>query len=59
MSCNCMLKAMLTDAISPIEIRGIGPTTAVWLATGREIARHFIDHHYDAFARASHPIRDL
>lgn len=54
-----MLKAMLTDAISPIEIRGIGPTTAVWLATGREIARHFIDHHYDAFARASHPIRDL
>ena len=23
----------------------------VWLATGREIARHFIDHHFDAFAR--------
>jgi peptidoglycan/xylan/chitin deacetylase (PgdA/CDA1 family) len=31
----------------------------VWLATGREIARHFIDHHYDAFAKASHPVRDL
>ena len=26
----------------------------VWLATGREIARHFIDHYYDAFAAASH-----
>ena len=23
----------------------------VWLATGREIAQHFLDHHYDAFAR--------
>lgn len=22
----------------------------VWKATGREIARHFLDHHYDAFA---------
>lgn len=28
----------------------------VWLATGREIARHFIDHHYDAFAKASEPV---
>jgi len=27
----------------------------VWLATGREIARHFIDHHYDAFVVASEP----
>jgi peptidoglycan/xylan/chitin deacetylase (PgdA/CDA1 family) len=27
---------------------------SVWLATGREIARHFIEHHYDAFAKASH-----
>lgn len=24
----------------------------VWLATGREIARHYIDHHYDAVAGA-------
>jgi hypothetical protein len=28
----------------------------VWLATGREIARHFIDHHLDDFARASHKV---
>ena len=28
----------------------------VWLATGREIARHFLDHHYDDFARASLPV---
>ncbi len=28
----------------------------VWLATGREIARHFIDRHYDAFAKASEPV---
>jgi peptidoglycan/xylan/chitin deacetylase (PgdA/CDA1 family) len=28
----------------------------VWLATGREIARHFIDHDYDAFAKASAPV---
>jgi peptidoglycan/xylan/chitin deacetylase (PgdA/CDA1 family) len=28
----------------------------VWLATGREIARHFLDNHYDAFANASHPV---
>jgi peptidoglycan/xylan/chitin deacetylase (PgdA/CDA1 family) len=28
----------------------------VWLATGREIARHFIDHHYDAFTKASEPV---
>jgi hypothetical protein len=28
----------------------------VWLATGREIARHFLDNNYDAFAKASHPV---
>jgi allantoinase len=28
----------------------------VWLATGREIARHFLDHHYDAFERACLPV---
>jgi transglutaminase-like putative cysteine protease len=28
----------------------------VWLATGREIARHFNDHHYDAFAAAAQPV---
>jgi hypothetical protein len=28
----------------------------VWLATGREIARHFIENHYDAFAAASQPV---
>jgi allantoinase len=28
----------------------------VWLATGREIARHFLDHHYDAFVAASEPV---
>jgi peptidoglycan/xylan/chitin deacetylase (PgdA/CDA1 family) len=27
----------------------------VWLATGREIARHFIDHSFEAFAKASIP----
>ena len=31
----------------------------VWLATGREIARYFNDHYYDAFAKASHPVHDL
>ena len=31
----------------------------VWRATGREIARHFIDNHYEAFAKAAHPVRDL
>ncbi len=28
----------------------------VWFATGREIARHFIDNHYDAFQRAGHKV---
>jgi len=28
----------------------------VWLATGREIAHHFIEHHYDDFAKASEPV---
>lgn len=28
----------------------------VWLATGREIARHFLDHDYDAFAAAGQPV---
>jgi len=28
----------------------------VWLATGREIAKHFLDHHYDQFAAASVPV---
>ncbi len=28
----------------------------VWLATGREIAKHFNDHYYDAFATASQPV---
>jgi hypothetical protein len=31
----------------------------VWLATGREIAKHFHDHYYDAFAKASEPIHDF
>jgi hypothetical protein len=31
----------------------------VWLATGREIAKHFNDRYYDAFARASEPIHDF
>jgi peptidoglycan/xylan/chitin deacetylase (PgdA/CDA1 family) len=31
----------------------------VWLATGREIAKHFIDNYYDAFARASLPVHDF
>ena len=30
----------------------------VWLATGREIARHFLDHDYDAFAGASHAVAE-
>ena len=28
----------------------------VWLATGREIAQHFLDNDYDAFERASVPV---
>ena len=28
----------------------------VWLATGREIAQHFNDHCFDAFAAAAHPV---
>ncbi len=28
----------------------------VWLATGREIAKHFNDHYYDAFAQASQTV---
>ena len=31
----------------------------VWLATGREIARHFLDHHYDQFAHASQAVHDF
>jgi peptidoglycan/xylan/chitin deacetylase (PgdA/CDA1 family) len=30
----------------------------VWLATGREIAAHFNEHHYDAFAAAGEAIRE-
>ena len=30
----------------------------VWLATGREIAKHFNDHYYDAFAQASQTVGD-
>lgn len=29
----------------------------VWLATGREIARHFVDHHYDDMADAAAALR--
>jgi allantoinase len=28
----------------------------VWLATGREIAQHFNDHYFDAFADAAQPV---
>ena len=28
----------------------------VWLATGREIAKHFLDNHYDEFVAASEPV---
>ena len=28
----------------------------VWLATGREIAQHFNDHYFDAFAADAHPV---
>lgn len=28
----------------------------VWLATGREIAKHFLEHNYDAFVVASEPV---
>jgi hypothetical protein len=28
----------------------------VWLATGREIAQHFITHHLEAFKAASQPV---
>ena len=31
----------------------------VWLASGREIARHFLDHHYDQFAHASQAVHDF
>jgi hypothetical protein len=28
----------------------------VWLATGREIARHFNEHYHEAFAAAAQPV---
>ena len=28
----------------------------VWLATGREIAKYFLDHYYDEFVAASEPV---
>ncbi len=31
----------------------------VWLATGREIAKHFNDHYYDAFAAASQTVGEV
>jgi peptidoglycan/xylan/chitin deacetylase (PgdA/CDA1 family) len=31
----------------------------VWLATGREIARHFLDNSFDSFQEASIPVADL
>ena len=37
-------------------LRYITTHDGVWLATGREIARHFIDHYYDAFAAAAQPV---
>ncbi len=41
--------------IKPFEeaLRYITRHDKVWLATGREIARHFLDHHHDEFAGAS------
>jgi allantoinase len=38
-------------------LRYITSHDKVWVATGREIARHFIDHHYDAFVDAAKPYR--
>jgi peptidoglycan/xylan/chitin deacetylase (PgdA/CDA1 family) len=37
-------------------LRYVAGHDRVWLATGREIARHFIENHYDAFAAASQPV---
>ena len=37
-------------------LRYIAGHDKVWLATGREIAKHFNDNYYDAFARASLPV---
>lgn len=30
----------------------------VWLATGREIAKHFLDNNYDGFAKAAHKVAE-
>ncbi|MFM9882329.1 MAG: polysaccharide deacetylase family protein [Burkholderiales bacterium] len=44
--------------IKPFEeaLRYITRHDKVWLATGREIARHFLDHYHDQFAKASLPV---
>jgi peptidoglycan/xylan/chitin deacetylase (PgdA/CDA1 family) len=38
-------------------LRYITSHDKVWVATGREIARHFIDRHFDAFVDAAKPYR--
>jgi hypothetical protein len=37
-------------------LRHIAGHDKVWLATGREIAQHFVAHHMADFARASHKV---
>jgi peptidoglycan/xylan/chitin deacetylase (PgdA/CDA1 family) len=39
-------------------LRYITSHDKVWLATGREIAHHFITHHLEAFKAASQPVGD-
>jgi hypothetical protein len=34
-------------------LRYIAGSEGVWLATGREIARHFVQEYYDAFSAAA------
>jgi peptidoglycan/xylan/chitin deacetylase (PgdA/CDA1 family) len=46
--------------IKPFEeaLRYITGHDKVWLATGREIAKFFLDNHHDAFAKASLPVAE-
>lgn len=40
-------------------LRYIAGHDKVWLATGREIAHHFIENHYDEFVAASQPVGEV
>jgi len=47
--------------IKPFEeaLRYITGHDKVWLATGREIAKHYLDNYHDAFVKASMPVGEV